>query len=101
MKIDKNNIAEILGLCIIEQGSTTKTGIDYCFGRVVILEHVRGSSKNVWVNKGISKFIATEDRKEVENEIRKFLRNDVKNVYFDFYLGYVDEQVVERLLKIL
>jgi len=101
MKIDKNNIAEILGLCIEKPGSTTKTGINYCFGMVVVLEYVRGSSKNVWVNEGISKFIATEDRKEVENEIKTFLHNDVKNVYFDFYLGYVDEQVVEGLLKIL
>jgi hypothetical protein len=99
LKIDKNNITQLLQMCKDSQSYASKTGDMYRLGDSIFLEHVRRSSKNVWINEGISKLILTEDRKDVEGKIVEFFRGDVKNVYFDMHLGYVDVEDVKKTLR--
>ena len=99
LKIDKNNLTQLLQICKDSQSYASRTGDMYRLGHSVVLEHVRRSSKNVWVNEGISKLILPEDRKDVEGKIIEFFHGDVRNVYFDLHLGYVDVEYVQETLR--
>jgi hypothetical protein len=99
LKIDKSNITQLLQMCTSSQSYATRTGDMYRLGHSIFLEHVRRSSKNVWINEGISKLILPEDRKDVEEKVIEFFHGDVRNVYFDLSLGYVDVADVKEILK--
>lgn len=75
------DITKILNACEETQSTLTKTGRFYKLNGKVIVEYMK-SSRNVWVDADISALISSDERKEVEKQIRTFFYDRVNNVNF-------------------
>ena len=71
------NVKKLLGECVVEQSTLTRTGKFYIKDGVVILENM-GSNKNIWVDMDFANKFT--DFKKLDSEIREFFNGKVGSI---------------------
>jgi hypothetical protein len=92
--------AKLLDGAIECQSPFTKTGKLFIHGDVIILEYMK-SSRNVWVDEQIGSRFSDEDKKMMDEEIKRFF-GSVKTIFYTLPLNEtinVDNKKIDLLLK--